>query len=63
MSNFSTAQPVASLTADPGVVRVEFPAQSQTFVDVDHEINIAAHSRRAFVYYWQKYVHKVLASL
>ena len=55
------------LTADP-VVASLIPAQSHTFVEVDHEIIStaillpSADSRRVVVSYKQKYVHEVLVN-
>ena len=53
------------LTADPVVVS-SIPARSHTFGEIDREIISTAlplnHSRRVFVSYKQKYVHKVLVS-
>ena len=49
------------LTADPGVAG-SIPAQSHTFVEIDHEIISppSADSRRVVVSYKQNYVHEVL---
>ena len=55
---------VACLTADPGVAS-SIPAQSHTFLEIDHEIistAILLASRRVVVSYKQKYVHKVLVN-
>ena len=55
------------LTADPGVESL-IPAQSHTFVMIDHEIISTAillpfaDSRRVFVSYKRKYMHKVLVN-
>ena len=56
------------VTADPGVTS-SIPAQSYTFVEIDHEIISTVifflplnHSRRAVVSYKEKYVHKVLVN-
>ena len=56
-------QLVTCLTADPGVVS-SIPAQSHTFMEIDHEIISipSADSRRVVVSYKQKYVHKVLVN-
>ena len=60
-------QLVACLTADPGVTSL-IPAQSHTFVDINHEIISlvillpSADSRRVVISYKQKYVHKVLVN-
>ena len=61
-------QSVASLTADPGIVKM-IPAQSHTFVEIDHEIISmviitppSADSRRVVVSYKCKYVREVLAN-
>ena len=58
----------ASLTADPGVASW-IPAQSHTFVEIDHEIISTVilplplnHSRRVVVSYKRKYVHEVLVN-
>ena len=56
------------LAADPGVPSM-IPAQSHTFVEVDHEkISTAillpsTDSRRVFVSYKQNYVHEVLFTM
>ena len=61
----SVAQLVSCLAADPGV-RSLIPAQSHTFVEIDHEIISTAiflpsvDSRRVVVSYKRKYVHEVL---
>ena len=68
------AQPVtclatdACLTANPGVASL-IPAQSHTFVAIDHEIISTVillpstdTSRRVDVSYKRKYVHKLLAN-
>ena len=53
------------LTADPGVASM-IPAQSHTFVEIDHEIIStvillpSTYSRRVVVSYKRKYVHEVL---
>ena len=53
------------LTADPGVVR-SIPAQSYTFLEIDHRIIStaillpSADSRMVVVSYTGKYVHQVL---
>ena len=63
----SIGQSVTCLIADPWVVS-SIPAQSHTFVEIDHEkISTAillpsAGSRRAVVSYKQKYVHEVLVN-
>ena len=50
------------LTADPGVM-ILIPAQSHTFLEIDHEIIFmaiflpSADSRRVVVIYKRKYVH------
>ena len=55
------------LTADPGVASL-IPAQSHTFVEIDHEkISIAillpsSDSRRIVVSYKRKYVHGALVN-
>ena len=55
------------LTADPGVASL-IPARSHTFVEIDHEIIStaillpSADSRRVFVSYKLKYLHKVLVN-
>ena len=58
----------ASLTADAGVAS-SIPAQSHTFVEIDHEIILRSfsslplnHSRRVVVSYKRKYVHEVLVN-
>ena len=58
----------ASLTADPGVMS-SIPAQSHTFVEIDHEIistvilvSTAESFKRVVVSYKQKYVQEVLAN-
>ena len=58
----------AYLTADPGVAS-SIPARSNTFVEIDHEIISQSfsslpliHSRRVFVSYKRKYVHKLLVN-
>ena len=62
-----TAQSVTCLTADPGVAS-SIPAQSHTFVEIDHEIISMAillpstDSRRVVVSYKRKYVHEVLVN-
>ena len=51
------------LTADPGVASL-IPARSHTLVEIDHEIISmaillpSAETRRVFVSYKEKYVHK-----
>ena len=55
------------LTADPGVTSL-IPAQSHTFLEIDHEIIFtaillpSADSIRVVVSYKGKYVHKVLVN-
>ena len=55
------------LTADPGAAS-SIPAQSHTFVEIDHEIIStaillgSADSRMVVVSYKEKYVHKVLVN-
>ena len=55
----------ACLTADPGVGS-SIPAQSHTFLEIDHEIIsmvillLPNHSRRVVVCYERMYVHEVL---
>ena len=57
---------LVSLTADPGVVSLIPPAQSHTFVVIDHEIIstvillLHANSRKVVVSYKRKYVQEVL---
>ena len=59
----------ASLTADPAVASL-IPAQSHTFVEIDHEIIFLRsfsslplnHSRRVVVSYKRKYMHEVLVN-
>ena len=59
----------ACLSADPGVASW-IPAQSHTFVEIDHEIISTVilllkpliYSRRVVVSYKQKYVHEVLVN-
>ena len=61
------AQSVASPTADPGIASL-IPARYHTFVEIDHEIPSTGHSppyadsRRGFVSYKGKCVHKVLVN-
>ena len=59
------AQSLMCLTADPRVTS-SIPARSHTFLAIDHEIHFTAillpYSRRGFVSYKQKYVHKVLVN-
>ena len=61
------AQSVIYLTADPGVAS-SIPVGSHTFTEIDHEIISTAiflpssDSRRVFVSYKLKYVHKVLVN-
>ena len=55
-----------SLTADPGVASL-IPAQSHTFVEIDHGIISFSsfqlnHSRRVAVPYKHKYAHEVLVN-
>ena len=60
-------QPVMCLTADPGVASL-ITGRSDTLVEIDHEIISTAilfpstDSRRVFVSYKQKYVHKVMVN-
>ena len=55
------------MAADPGVMS-SIPAQSHTFVEIDHEIISmaiilpSADLRRAVVSYKRKYVHEVLVN-
>ena len=58
----------ACLTADPGVAS-SIPVRSHTFVEIDHEMISTVilllplmHSRRVFVSYKRKYVHKLLVN-
>ena len=54
----------ACLTADPGVQSLT-PAQSRTFVEIDHEkisTVIFLHLRKVVVSYKQTYVHELLAN-
>ena len=50
---------IANLIADPGVVS-SIPAPPNAFVEINCEI---FDSRRAFVSYKRKYVHKVLVNI
>ena len=53
--------------ADPGVAS-SIPAQSHTYMEIDHEIISkaillsSADSRRVVVSYMRKYVHKILVN-
>ena len=58
----------ACLTADPGVASL-IPAQSHTFVEIDHKIISTVilllpliYSRRVAVSYKRKYVHELLVN-
>ena len=61
------SQSATSLTADPGVAST-IPVRSHTLMEIVHEvISMAillpsADSRRVFVSYKQKYVHKLLVN-
>ena len=58
------AQLSACITADPGVASL-FPAQSHTFVEIDHfycHSPTSADSRKVVVSYKGMYVHKVLVN-